>query len=54
MAKWDRRPNVRTCEHLGGDVCPCCVYQECYHPKNANEECTEEDCPLFDGKKWKK
>ena len=53
--KWEKRPNVRRYEHLEYVDCPRCGLDTmCTHEDNEDGDCTEKDCPLWDGKKWKK
>ena len=53
--EWERRPNITTCRDRDYIDCPRCgCGVVCMHEDNIDGECTEESCPRFDGKRWKK
>jgi hypothetical protein len=53
--RWCRRSEVVKCPCREPCECAYCpVGDHCTHEKNEEGPCREEECPRFDGKKWKK
>ena len=51
---WRSRPRVRRCPHW--EMCDCMYCKvgfHCLHDDSYSGDCTEESCPLWNGKKWK-
>lgn len=53
--KWENRPRVKNCPYREIVDCPKCGLGEaCNHEDAGGFECTPENCPLWNGVRWKK